>query len=133
MIEYTHRDRRAQRDVSRAFLTVVGLVVALIGFALAVPLEFSGVVAVVALGILGVAYIGWSDRLVHGYTRDLRSEREGESSKGVLRAELRSSVGLDRDVGRPTERSPHVRRTSPTTSGSDEGPLPSPESEPDQL
>jgi hypothetical protein len=119
-MEYTHRDRRAQREVGRAFFGMVGLTLALIGFALGVPIWFAGPVAVVALGILGVAYIGWSDSLLQRYADDLRTELDGRSADGLLRAELRSPVGLSRNVGRPTGRSPHVRRRAPESSGSRE-------------
>jgi len=122
VLDYTHRDRRAQRDVSRAFFAMVAVTVALIGFALEVPLWFAGLVSVIALGALGVGYVGWADGVLEGYANDLRSGLEGDAAGGLLRAELRSSVGLDRDVGQPTARSPHARRRSPETSDSHDEP-----------
>jgi hypothetical protein len=132
-MEYTHRDRRAQRAVSRVFFGLVGATVALIGFALEVPLWFAGLVSVIALGALGVGYIGWSDRLLEEYAKDLRTGAEGSGTDGFLRVELNTPVGLDRAVGRPTARSPHARRRAPGTSVLSEETSPGSRTTSDQL
>ena len=110
MLEYTHRDRRAHRDVHRALWTVLGVSVAAIVLAMAVPIAIVGISVVVALLVLGAVYVGWSDRLLDDYASDLRHAREGSAAHGFARAEAGSTVGLDR--GRETTRapSPHVRR-----------------------
>jgi len=108
--DYTHRDRRAHRDVRRAFWTVVGVSLGFTGLALLVPLPFFGLGAVVALGVLGAGCVAWSERMLGSYTNDLRRAREGEDVDGFLRVETRSMVGLDRTVGGPTTASPHSRR-----------------------
>lgn len=120
MLDYTHRDRRAQRSVSRAFLAMGGIIVGLIVFALGMPFDLAGLLGVVALGGLGIAYLGWSDRLLRAYTDDLRTGLEGGGASGLLGVELRTPVGLDRAIGRPTARSPHVRRRAPAASGNPE-------------
>jgi len=112
-MEFSHRDRRAQRAVGRAFFGMVAVTLALIGVSLVVPLWFAGLVGVVALGILGIGYLGWSDALLESYSNDLRDELAGGRAGGFLRAEIGSPAGLDRDVGRPTARSPHARRRTP--------------------
>jgi len=114
-MEFTHRDRRAQRAVSRVFYGVVGATVALVGLGLEIHLGYAGLVSVIALGLLGAGYVAWSDRFLEEYARDLRTGAEGAATEGLLRVELRSPVGLDRDIGRPTERSPHSRRRPPAT------------------
>lgn len=111
--DYTHRDRRAQRDVARSLGTLSAVIVVLTALALWVPLPYVGLAAVVALAIAGAVYVGWSDRLLATYSRDLLSAREGKVTDGFLRAEVASSVGLDRDGGGPRVPSPHSRRRSP--------------------
>jgi hypothetical protein len=116
VIDYTHRDRRAQRAVGRVFFGLAGATVALIGFALGVPVRFAGLVSVVALGALGMGYIGWADRFLEEYATDLRTGADGSGTDGFLRVELNTPVGLDREIGRPTARSPHARRRAPGSS-----------------
>ena len=110
MLEFTHRDRRAHREVDRAVWTVLGLSVGLIGLAMALPTEFIGILAVVALGVLGAAYLGWSDRLLAQYASDLRHAQADSSYRGFVRAEAGVMVGLDREEDLPGAPSPHVRR-----------------------
>ncbi len=112
MSGFTHRDRRAHRDVGRAFWTVVGLSLGLTGIALWVPLPYAGIAAVVALGGLGAVYLGWAERTLSSYTEDLRRTRDGAEVDGFLRAEIGSPVGLDRDLRSPASPSPHSRRRS---------------------
>lgn len=95
---------------------MVGAIVALVGFALGVPFGFAGLVSVVALGALGMGYIGWSDRFLEEYAADLRTGADGSGTDGFLRVELHTPVGLDREIGRPTARSPHARRRAPGSS-----------------
>jgi len=116
-MDYTHRDRRAQRTVTRAFVSVVGGTAGLIGLALVVPVDVAGLAGVLALAGLGAAYVGWSERLVAKYAEDLRAGAEGSAGAGLLRVEMHTRVGLEREVVRPTARSPHARRRSPGSSG----------------
>jgi len=109
-MEYTHRDRRAHRDVGRAFWVMVGVSLGLTGLAFAVPLPFVGVASVVALAVTGAVYIGWSDRLLASYATDLRLARDGGDRRDFLRVEASSAVGLERSAGAPSGRSPNVRR-----------------------
>jgi hypothetical protein len=108
--DYTHRDRRAHRDVSRALWTVLGVSVGLIGLAMAVPISLVGLLAVLALAVVGAGYVGWSDRMLGDYSSDLRHAREGSDAHGFARVEASSMVGLDRDHTTPPSPSPHVRR-----------------------
>lgn len=110
MSDYTHRDRRAHRDVERALWVVVGISLGLTGLALGVPLPIVGTTAVVALGVLGAVYIGWSDRILTSYADDLRGARDGSAINGFRRVEVVSTVGLDRDARPSTGPSPHTRR-----------------------
>ena len=121
MSGYTHRDRRAHRDVGRAFWAIVGISLGLTGLALAVPLPLVGVTAVVALGVLGAVYVGWSDRLLSSYTNDLRQAREGSATDGFLRVEVGTAVGLDRDRRSPSP-SPHARRRARGVRGDEADP-----------
>ena len=113
MIDYTHRDRRAQRDVDRALATLAAAIAALTGLALLVPLPVLGLGVVVALGVAGAIYLGWSERLLSTYSSDLRLAREGRAADGFLRAEVASAVGLDREADGPRVPSPHTRRRPP--------------------
>lgn len=117
MADYTHRDRRAHRAVARAFLTIGALVVVLTGCALTVPLPFAGIVSVVLLGGVGVAYLGWSEGMLTTYSSDLRRASDEFGPNGFLRAETSSPVGLRREIGRPTASSPHARRRYPGSGG----------------
>ncbi|HXY46826.1 MAG TPA: hypothetical protein VEK13_02870 [Thermoplasmata archaeon] len=110
MIPYSHRDRRAHRTIWRGLGAVGAAVVALSVFVLAAPRAGWGILGVGGLIITGATYVVWSEGVLSGYAKDLRALRDGTASDGFLRAEAGSSVGLDRTVGRPTERSPHVRR-----------------------
>ena len=110
MPEYTHRDRRAQREVDRAVYAVLGVAAGLIGLAMALPVEFVGLLAVVGLGVLGLASLGWSDRLLAQYASDLRHAQDERSPRGFVRAEVGAPVGLDRESEVPPSPSPHVRR-----------------------
>jgi len=113
--DFSHRDRRAHREIDRAFWTIVALALGLTAFALEVPTPLGAIAAVVALVVVGGVYLGWSDRLLASYANDLRDALEDRSTDGFLRAEVASPVGLDRPRGRPTAPSPHVRRRSPGT------------------
>jgi len=122
---YSHRDRRAHRDVRRALWTMVAGVAALAGVGFEVRVPFLGLASVVALGVLGAAYLGWSEGMLSSYSNDLRLAREGRETDGFIRAEVGSPVGFEREVGRPTAVSPHARRRYPGTSTEeDEPPLP---------
>jgi hypothetical protein len=101
---------------------MVAAAVALTGVGLGVPVPFVGPAVVVALGVLGATYVGWSDGMLSSYATDLRHAREGGGTDGFVRAEVGSPVGFDRDVGRPTALSPHARRRYPGTSGDEDDP-----------
>jgi hypothetical protein len=121
VIDYSHRDRRAQRDVSRALGTVIAVTVVLTAGALLLPLPYVGIAAVLALAVLGAAYLGWSERTLSSYATDLRRAREGQEIDGFLRVEVTTEVGLERPVGRPTSPSPHARRRHLSSSGNGDG------------
>ncbi|MGD0249805.1 MAG: hypothetical protein ABSB97_02795 [Thermoplasmata archaeon] len=108
-MEYSHRDRRAHRDVARGFAITATTVTGSTLFALFAPWALSGVLAVIALAMAGVGFVAWGERLLAEYVRDLRI---GTTSDGFVRVEVRSLVELERSVGRPTERSPHSRTRS---------------------
>jgi len=108
--EFTHRDRRAHREVDRAVYTVLGISVGVITLAMAIPAEFVGILAVVALGVLGVASVGWSERMLAQYASDLRHAQDDSAPRAFVRAEAGVTVGLDREDGMPPSPSPHVRR-----------------------
>lgn len=109
MTAYSHRDRRAQRTVARGLATFSAVVLVLAALAMLAPGAWWGPLGVVALAASGAVYLFWSQRLVSEYARDIRVVHDGSIENGFLRAEAGSIVGLDRPVGRPSERSPHVR------------------------
>jgi hypothetical protein len=121
-MEYSHRDRRAHKDVGRAVGTMVGAILLLIGIGLVVPLPFVGIAAVVALGVLGAAYLVWSEGMLASYSSDLRLALEGGETDGFTRVEVTTTVGLERDVGQPTSLSPHSRRRYPARKDDDDAP-----------
>ena len=108
--DYSHRDRRAHREVGRALWTVVGVSLGLTAVAVVLPWPFVGIASVVAMGALGLAYLGWSDRMLDRYASDLRRARDGTSTDGFVRVEVATPVGLYRDARLPTSPSPHTRR-----------------------
>lgn len=91
-------------------------VLALSAVVLVAPPAWLGILGIGGLIVTGAATVVWSQRVLTEYTRDLRAVRDGVVPDGFLRAEAASSVGLERTVGRPTERSPHFRRRRPTGS-----------------
>ena len=110
MLDFTHRDRRAHREVDRALWAVLGVSVGMIAFAMVVPTPVVGILVVVALSVLGAACVAWSERMLDQYAADLRHAQEGSLAHGFARVEASTTVGLDRDHGTPTSPSPHVRR-----------------------
>jgi len=132
VVDFTHRDRRAHRDVDRAVWTVLGASVGVIVLAMALPTPFVGISAVVALSVLGAVYVGWSDRLLDDYASDLRHAQEGSVDHGFARAEAGSTVGLDRDHTAPPSPSPHVRRRPRAGRNEEREPPPSSGSDSDQ-
>jgi len=130
--DFTHRDRRAHREVGRVFWTVVGVSAGLTGLALAIPLSLVGIATVVALGVVGAACVAWSDRLLSRYAVDLAEVREGRAADGFVRAEARTPVGLDREAGVLRSPSPHTRRPGVPRDDGVDPPLSS-SSEPDQV
>jgi len=101
--------------------------------AIALPWPFVGIASVVAMGALGLAYLGWSDRMLDRYASDLRRARDGTSTDGFVRVEVATPVGLYRDARLRTSPSPHTRRRARSAateeplgdraSGSDRGQL----------
>lgn len=117
MVEFSHRDRRAHRDLGRAFGTMAVAILAMTALALVLPFTAIGLAAVVVMGGLGVGYVAWSERMLQGYSRDLRLARDGGVTDGFLRFEMATPVGLDRAVGHGTVPSPHARRRHPGAGG----------------
>jgi hypothetical protein len=113
---YSHRDRRAHREVFRDFEIVVGAGLALGVLCLLTPWTAVGVGALLGLAVLGVVYVLRADRLLTVYSRDLERVRSGTEGSGFVRAEVASEVGLERTIGRPSSASPH-RRRAPITPG----------------
>jgi hypothetical protein len=109
-MEYSHRDRRAHRTVGRGFFLTVAAVAALTLAALVLPGPILGVIAVGSLAATGAVALAWGDRVVTDYATDLREVRDGTIADGFVRTEVESHVGLERTIGRPSERSPHARR-----------------------
>ncbi len=83
---------------------------ALISLALLAPGTAAPAAAIAGLAGTGAVYLGWGDRLLREYDQDLRTVRTGAAASGFVRVEVGSEVGLEREVGRPTGRSPHSRR-----------------------
>lgn len=110
MSAFSHRDRRMHRTVARGFAAVCVAVTTLTLFVLAVRGALWETLGVVALAASGGVYLLWSQRVLSDYSGDLRTVGEGSDEGGFLRAETAGHVGLSRSVGRPSERSPHVRR-----------------------
>jgi hypothetical protein len=108
-MSYSHRDRRAHRLIWRVLgVTAVGSVGlgALALYGPTTALEVAGLAGLVALG---GATLSLGERAVSDYERDLRSVQVDGGASGLLQAEVRSDVGLERPVGLPTQRSPHAR------------------------
>jgi len=123
---YSHRDRRAHRTIGKALAVLTGAVGSLVTLAVLAPGSEAPTGAILGLCVVGAVYLGWGDRLLRDYARDLRAVRDGSQRSGFVRAEVVSQVGLARDVGRPTGRSPHSRsRPTDRRNGRDE-PLPQP-------
>jgi hypothetical protein len=132
VIEYSHRDHRAHRDVGRGFSTLAAAVLALTAVALGVPYAVVGLAAVVGLGVVGVGYLAWSERMLARYSSDLRLSRDRTRTDGFLRAEMANPVGLPRVAGGGAPLSPHARRRYPGAGGAGDGSFPPAESDSDQ-
>jgi hypothetical protein len=109
-MEYSHRDRRAHRDVARGLAAAAAVVAGFTLFDLLTPWALSGVLAVIVLALVGVGFVVWGERLLEEYVRDLQSASRDARGDGFARAEVVNLVGLERPIGLPTERSPHSRR-----------------------
>jgi hypothetical protein len=96
--------------VWRALGALTGAGGALITLALLAPGVVAPAAAIAGLAATGAIYLGWGDRLLREYDQDLRSVRAGAAASGFVRVEVGSEVGLEREVGSPTGRSPHSRR-----------------------
>lgn len=105
MTALSHRDLRVQRTISRGFVAVEGVVLALCVLATWAPDPLLGVLGLTALGACGLGYVLWSDRWLGEYSRDLRDAREESGSNDFRKAEPRSLV--DRRQGRSTD-PPHA-------------------------
>jgi hypothetical protein len=115
--DYSHRDRRAQREADRVTFAVVGVTAGLTIVALAFPPPWIGVACVVALAVVGFVCMSWSDRTLDSYSNDLSAAREGRLSDGFARAETASPAGAERRPDAPPSRSPHSRKRAPTSGG----------------
>lgn len=109
-MDYSHRDRRAQRNVRRAAVVFGLTILTLLALADLAPFLWARGLAVLGLAAAGGLFVLYGDRLTREYAHDLASARSGEPISGALRVEVESEVGLDRPVVRPSVRSPHVRR-----------------------
>jgi len=116
---YSHRDRRAHRDVRRDFGLVVGAGLTLAVLTMVVPWTALAVGALAGMAALGAGYLLRADRLLEEYARDLQRVRAGTERSGFLRAEVESEVGLERQIVRPSATSPH-RRRGPIAPGREE-------------
>lgn len=114
MTEFSHRDRRAHRAVARGFIALGIAVLSLGVLAFVAPTALVGELAVLGLGVTGLVYLRWSQHELTEYETDLRTATGDTERSSFLRVEARSSVALDRPVGRLTERSPHVRSRKPS-------------------
>jgi len=112
---YSHRDRRAHRELDRMLGGVGAGVAALTALALYLPPPLLGGLAVGGLVALGGAYLLWAERFLTEYERDLKSGMEPEGRPAFLRAEVTSSVGLEAPPRTPP--SPHSRPRRPPSSG----------------
>jgi hypothetical protein len=109
-MDYSHRDRRAHRTVARAFAVLFAFVVALTIVALLVPGTVPGLASFASLVLAGFGAVLWGDRVAAEYGEDLRTVGNGTAVDRFVRLEVASRVGLERVIGRPSERSPHSRR-----------------------
>jgi hypothetical protein len=107
-MSFSHRDRRTHRTVERGLAWIAGTVAALTLLAVALPGSW-GVLCVGALAVSGGAYLLWSEEVLSEYVSDLRAASNERADRDFLRAEVAGTVGLERTVGRPTERSPNTR------------------------
>jgi len=108
-VSFSHRDRRTHRVLWRVLGGVGAGTLVLGGLAMFGPDVALGLGALAGLAVLGWVGMVAGEEAVHEYGRDLRSVARGEDSNGFVRAEVHSDVGLDRSVGLPSARSPHVR------------------------
>jgi len=107
-MEFSHRDRRAHRTVERGLAWIAGTVALLTLLAVALPGSW-GILCVGALAVGGGAYVLWSGPVLAEYVSDLQTASRESSNRGFVQAEVADLVGLERAVGRPTERSPNSR------------------------
>jgi hypothetical protein len=110
---YSHRDRRAHREVWRMLGILAGGASALALTALWAPGWVVPLGAIAAIIGFGGAVVRWGDRVVEEYESDLLVVREGRQSSGFVRAEVGSQVGLERKASVATGPSPHRRRGAP--------------------
>jgi hypothetical protein len=110
-MSFSHRDRRTHRTVKRGLAWIAGTVGALTLLAVVLPGSW-GILCVGALAVSGAAYLLWSGPVLSEYVSDLKAASNENSDRGFLRAEVAGIVGLERTVGRPTERSPNTRPRS---------------------
>jgi hypothetical protein len=116
-MSYSHRDRRVHRFLWRVLAVTAAGSVLLGGLVFYGPTIALAVAGLVGLAALGAITISVGERGVAEYERDLRDVRGGDVASGLLRAEVRSDVGLERSVGLPSARSPHSRRGPPAGDG----------------
>ena len=108
---FSHRDRRAHRTVNRGFAWIAGTVTALTLLAIALPGSW-GILCVGALAVSGAGYLLWSGPVISEYVSDLKASATTSPDRSFRRAESEGLLGLERTVGRPTERSPNTRSRS---------------------
>lgn len=82
----------------------------LLGLVLFAPWRWLQFGALVGLAGAGVLFLYGAERLVAQYSADLSTGARGGPMSGVLRAELGTTVDLERPLVSPRSRSPHSRR-----------------------
>lgn len=109
-MSFSHRDRRVHRFLWRVLGVAVGGFILLGGLVLYGPTVALELAGLIGLAALGAATMVVGERAVAEYEVDLRAVHSGGPSSGLLRAEVRSEVGLERSVGLRSRASPHARR-----------------------
>ena len=117
MNDFSHRDSRTYRSIWRSFGMIGGGVLGAAVVVMLAPPGGWGFLGVAGLLAGGAAYLFWSSRLLSDYSRELRSYRDGSGTRTFARPEAASRVGLEREIDRPSERSPRSRPRRPVDPG----------------
>jgi hypothetical protein len=121
-MSFSHRDLRAHRAVDRLIVAVTAGGAAILALAVVVPTPWLGVLAVVALAVVGAASMEVGNAIIQGYEDDLRITATLETDRlGRVGVEVRSSVSHGPPGPSPRRRSPHVRRRPSRPEDRDDG------------